>query len=82
MRLRSGKLITSRLDTTMSLSGDEDRSRSGDTGVERGGVNIGSVPARAASTHFTISLDAWIDDLFEARDKKMKNFVTKIRRRK
>lgn len=53
----------------MSLSGDDDRSRSGDSGVERGGVSIGSVPAKAASTHLTISFEAWIDDLFETHKK-------------
>lgn len=45
--------------TTTSLSGDDERS--GDSGVDRGGVN--SALAKAASTRLTISLAAEIDDL-------------------
>lgn len=44
---------------TLSLSGDDERS--GDSGVDRGGVN--SAPAIAASTRFTSSLDLLIDGL-------------------
>lgn len=54
-----------------SLSGDDERS--GDSGVDRGGVSSGSVPAKAASTRLTISLDASIDDLLvkEGQTRKM-----------
>lgn len=54
--------------TTTSLSGDEFDERSGDSGVERGGVN--SALANAASTRFTMSLDAEIDDLPKQINKK------------
>lgn len=44
--------------TNISLSGDD---RSGDSGVDSGGVRSGSAPASAASTRLTISFAAWID---------------------
>lgn len=60
--MRNGKLILSRLAINVeSLSGDDERS--GDSGEDRGGVNSGSAPARAASTRLTISLAASIEDL-------------------
>lgn len=45
---------------TLSLSGDDERS--GDSGVDLGGVS--SAPAIAASTRFTMSLDRSMDGLW------------------
>lgn len=66
--------MTSRSPTRTSLSGDDDRS--GDSGVDRGGVSNGSALANAASTRFTISLAAWIDDLNrEERERERENRI-------
>jgi hypothetical protein len=55
-RLRGGKVLLSRWAIDIeSLSGEEE-SRSGDSGDERGGVSIVSVPASAASTRRNVSL--------------------------
>lgn len=52
-----------------SLSGDEERS--GDSGDDRGGVNNGSAPAKAASTRRTRSLDESKDGLKLTKKKKL-----------
>lgn len=55
-RFRGGNVLLSRSAiNTESDSGDEERS--GDSGDERGGVSRFSVPAMAASTCRTMSLD-------------------------
>lgn len=60
--MRNGRLMLARFAiSVVSLSGDEERS--GDSGDDRGGVSIGSTPAMAASTRFTISLAAPIEGL-------------------
>lgn len=67
LRFLGGNVLLSRSAiNTESLSGDDDRS--GDSGDERGGVNKVSVPANAASTRLTKSLE-FSDGLVKKKNK-------------